>query len=49
MNKVHMWYRLSMLGLIEVKCGRKVRATQFSNDKFKITCAACLKEMKVKS
>jgi len=45
MNKVHMWQSLSMLGLIRVKCGRKVKATQFTSDRSKVTCAACLKKM----
>lgn len=46
MSKIHMWQSLSMLGLIRVKCGRKVKATQFSDDPKKVTCVACLKKMK---
>jgi hypothetical protein len=45
MTKTHMWKRLSMLGLIQVKCGRKVRSTQFTNDPGRVTCVACLKKM----
>lgn len=45
MGKMHMWHRLSMLGLIAVKCGRKVKATQFTNDPGKVTCEACLNRM----
>lgn len=45
MNKIHMWQNLSMLGLIRVKCGRKVKATQFSSDSEKVTCEACLKKI----
>lgn len=45
MSKVHMWQSISMLGLILVKCGRKVKATQFTNDPKKVTCGACLKKM----
>jgi len=48
MNKKHMWSRMSMLGLIVVKCGRKVKATQFTNDPKRVTCAACLKKMEPK-
>lgn len=45
MSKIHMWRSLSMLGLIRVKCGRKVKATQFSDDPKKVTCEACLKRI----
>ena len=45
MSKVHMWQSLSMLGLIRVKCGRKVKATQFTNDLKKVTCEACIKRI----
>jgi len=46
--KTHMWKRMSMLGLVEVQCGRKVKATQFTPDAEKVTCGACLKEMEKK-
>ena len=36
-----------MMGWIVVKCGRKVRATQFTNDKSKVTCENCLKKLGV--
>lgn len=45
MTKIHMWQSLAMLGLIRVKCGRKVKATQFTNDRTKVTCVVCLKKM----
>lgn len=45
MSKVHMWKRLSMLGLIQVQCGRKVRSTQFTSNAGDVTCVACLKMM----
>lgn len=45
MGKTHMWHRMSMLGLISVKCGLKVKATQFTNEPSKVTCKACLKKM----
>ncbi|MBF8720478.1 hypothetical protein [Pseudomonas guariconensis] len=45
MNKIHMWHRMAMLGLISVKCGRMVKATQFTNEPKKVTCLACLKKM----
>ena len=47
-NKIHMWQSLSMLGLIRVKCGRKVKATKFTNDTSKVTCQACIKKMEAK-
>lgn len=45
MTKVHMWQRMAMLGLIHVKCGRMVKATQFTDDPKKVTCKACLNRM----
>lgn len=45
MTKIHMWQSLSMLGLIRVKCGRKVKATQLTNDLEKVTCEACIKRI----
>lgn len=45
MNKLHMYQHFSMLGLIRTKCGRKVKATQFTNDAAKVTCESCLKKM----
>lgn len=45
MSKVHMWYGATMLGLIRAKCGRKVRATQFTTYPENVTCEACLKKM----
>lgn len=45
MGKVHMWSRLSYMGLVKVKCGRLVKATQFTNDPRKVTCKACLNAM----
>ncbi|WP_157966876.1 hypothetical protein [Pseudomonas sichuanensis] len=49
MKKVHMWSRMAMLGLIEVKCGRLVKATQFTNEAKKVTCLACQNQMEKKS
>ncbi|EKT4494998.1 hypothetical protein QEM27_002728 [Pseudomonas putida] len=49
MKKVHMWSRMAMLGLIEVKCGRLVKATQFTSEASDVTCIACLKQMEKKS
>lgn len=49
MRKAHMWSRMAMLGLIEVKCGRLVKATQFTNEPKEVTCLACLKQMEKKS
>lgn len=46
MTRVHMWHRMAYLGLIGVKCGRMVKATQFTNEPGKVTCLACLKNMK---
>ncbi|ANC00661.1 hypothetical protein AB688_00445 [Pseudomonas putida] len=45
MTRTHMWHRMAMLGLIVVKCGRMVKATQFTNEPRKVTCKACLKRM----
>lgn len=45
MTRIHMWKRLSMMGLIEVQCGRKVKATRFTNDPERVTCIACLNKM----
>lgn len=45
MKKIHMWQAMSLMGFIRVKCGRKVRATQFTNDAKKVTCEVCLKKM----
>jgi hypothetical protein len=45
MTKVHMWKRMSMLGLIQVQCGRKVKSTQFTSNAVDVTCAACLNKM----
>lgn len=47
--KTHMYKKFSMLGLITVQCGRKVKATQFTNDPKKLTCKACLNAMGGKS
>lgn len=49
MTKVHMWKRVSMLGLIQVQCGRKVKASQFTNDPDRVTCGACLNKMSAKT
>ncbi len=48
MIRKHMWKRISMMGLIEVQCGRKVKATRFTDQPELVTCIACLKRMKVK-
>lgn len=48
MNKIHMWSRMGMLGLIYVKCGRKVKATQFTDNPKNVTCQACLNRMNAK-
>lgn len=45
MNKFHMWHRMTLMGNVIVKCGRKVRATQFTDQADKVTCLACLKRM----
>lgn len=45
MAKVHMWKRMSMLGLIQVQCGRKVKSTQFTSNAGDVTCVACLNKM----
>ncbi|MDO1495778.1 hypothetical protein HND72_14455 [Pseudomonas putida] len=45
MNRIHMWHRMAYMGFIIVKCGRKVRATQFTDQPEKVTCLACLKHM----
>lgn len=45
MSKTHMWHRMAYMGLIVVKCGRKVKSTQFTNDPEKVTCNTCLKKM----
>lgn len=45
MTKLHMWSRLGMLGKIVVRCGRKVKATEFTNQADKVTCQACLNAM----
>ncbi len=49
MLRVHMWHRMAMLGLIIVKCGRMVKATQFTNEPGKVTCRVCLKRMSGKA
>lgn len=48
MSKIHTWNRMAMLGLIQVKCGRMVKANQFTNDSKQVTCKACLNQMKEK-
>lgn len=45
MGKVHMWKRMSMLGLIQVQCGRKVKSTQFTSNAEDVSCGACLNKM----
>ncbi|MBD1553853.1 hypothetical protein [Pseudomonas typographi] len=45
MTKIHMWHRMAYLGLIAVKCGRMVKATQFTDQPEKVTCQACLNAM----
>ncbi|MDO7911365.1 hypothetical protein Q6A49_12560 [Pseudomonas sp. 22-AL-CL-001] len=43
--RTHMWHRMAYMGFIIVKCGRKVRSTQFTDQPGKVTCLACLKQM----
>lgn len=45
MTKIHMWKRMAMLGLIHVRCGRRVKSTQFTNDPALVTCVACMNKM----
>ena len=45
MTKLHMWSRLGMLGKIVVRCGRKVKSTQFTDQPSKVTCEACQNAM----
>jgi hypothetical protein len=45
MKKLHMWSRLGMLGKIVVRCGRKVKSTEFTDQPSKVTCVACLNAM----
>ena len=45
MSKIHMWKRMSMLGLVVVQCGRKVKSTQFTSNAEDVTCAACLNKI----
>ncbi len=45
MTRVHMWHRMGYMGLIVVKCGRKVKSTQFTDQPENVTCQACLSAM----
>lgn len=45
MSKVHMWHRMAYMGLVSVKCGRLVKASQFTPEASSVTCKACLNAM----
>lgn len=45
MSKVHMWHRMAYMGMVEVKCGRLVKASQFTPEMANVTCKACLNAM----